>query len=412
MNEGVRSDGMERDPRQLVRIPGELTSTSVNGIVSSAEEIYDYRIGENQEAVNKKTENHLSQKADKIEGGVVGNLVAIGPNGTLVDSGGTGGGGGGGTSNYNQLTNRPQLNDVTVEGNHNGAYYGLVDQTDPYYVFIQELVRGKVVNNKLLRVNITRTTPENLVYHIDEVKTTNVVVSVQVLFNGEPVVPEFVEGGPGSDPRWSADEYNEGSYTFYGTDMRAGSLVTPFTVKYVAPEGTVIDITEGLSVNVSGWTFYAGFNGEEIKASYPIYCGLGTAPVVSDDESELLNISDILSTLTKDYRTRDQISVADRIKYEFPHVYNDTESSRYWYVVIPTDVGVDSIKCEQMGMSILDSDASYSRWREISTISPVNPEIKFESDVYISANPVASGSSIDWLKMEVPYEYDGSLRFE
>ena len=63
-------------------------------------------------------------------------------------------------------------------------------------------------------------------------------------------------------------------------------------------------------------------------------------------------------------------------------------------------------------MSILDSDASYSRWNGVDTVSPVNPEIKFESEVYISTNPVKSGSSIDWLKMEVPYEYDGSLQFE
>ena len=77
-----------------------------------------------------------------------------------------------------------------------------------------------------------------------------------------------------------------------------------------------------------------------------------------------------------------------------------------------TNVAVSSISCDQICTSILDSDASYSRWNGVDTVSPVNPEIKFESEVYISTNPVKSGSSIDWLKMEVPYEYDGSLQFE
>lgn len=36
-------------------------------------------------------------------------------------------GGGGGTSNYNQLTNRPQINGITLSGNKTGADLGLID---------------------------------------------------------------------------------------------------------------------------------------------------------------------------------------------------------------------------------------------------------------------------------------------
>lgn len=37
------------------------------------------------------------------------------------------GGGGGGTSSYPDLENLPKMNNTTIKGNHNGAYYGLQD---------------------------------------------------------------------------------------------------------------------------------------------------------------------------------------------------------------------------------------------------------------------------------------------
>lgn len=40
-----------------------------------------------------------------------------------------GGGGGGGTTNYNNLSNQPQVNGETVIGNKTGAELGLVDQS-------------------------------------------------------------------------------------------------------------------------------------------------------------------------------------------------------------------------------------------------------------------------------------------
>lgn len=39
------------------------------------------------------------------------------------------GGGGGGTKDYNALFNRPQINGMTVEGDHDGEYYGLADRS-------------------------------------------------------------------------------------------------------------------------------------------------------------------------------------------------------------------------------------------------------------------------------------------
>ena len=36
--------------------------------------------------------------------------------------------GGGGTRDYNNLANKPKLNDVTIEGEHEGEYYGLANR--------------------------------------------------------------------------------------------------------------------------------------------------------------------------------------------------------------------------------------------------------------------------------------------
>lgn len=38
-------------------------------------------------------------------------------------------GGGGGTTNYNLLSNRPKINNITLEDNKTGADLGLVDQS-------------------------------------------------------------------------------------------------------------------------------------------------------------------------------------------------------------------------------------------------------------------------------------------
>lgn len=42
----------------------------------------------------------------------------------------SGGGGSGGTSNYNQLTNLPKINGVTLQGNKTAEEYGLASASD------------------------------------------------------------------------------------------------------------------------------------------------------------------------------------------------------------------------------------------------------------------------------------------
>lgn len=70
-------------------------------------------------------------------------MVSDGDKFSMVDNNGTfsmlGGGGGGGTTNYNNLSNKPSINNVTLEGNKTAAQLMLASQTD-----IEDLEASKV----------------------------------------------------------------------------------------------------------------------------------------------------------------------------------------------------------------------------------------------------------------------------
>lgn len=90
--------------------------------------------------------------------------------------GGSGGGGGeGGTTNYNQLSNRPQINGVTLTGNKTGAQLGLtpteVTVSDAGAV-TQALDAGKIYHftGALTALTITLNAPASgqlAEYHFD-----------------------------------------------------------------------------------------------------------------------------------------------------------------------------------------------------------------------------------------------------
>lgn len=52
------------------------------------------------------------------------------------------GGGGGGVTDYSQLSGKPQINGVTIEDNHDGGYYGLIDSVDVEVTEIYEIGYG------------------------------------------------------------------------------------------------------------------------------------------------------------------------------------------------------------------------------------------------------------------------------
>ena len=59
------------------------------------------------------------------------------------------GGGGGGTTNYDELSNKPSINNVTLSGNKSSSDLGLVNQTD---------ISGKEdTSNKVTSVSISST---------------------------------------------------------------------------------------------------------------------------------------------------------------------------------------------------------------------------------------------------------------
>lgn len=66
-------------------------------------------------------------------------------------------GGGGGVTDYNFLSGKPQINGVTVEDNHDGGYYGLIDSADIEVTEIYEIGYGTTydINLNGSTVNVT-----------------------------------------------------------------------------------------------------------------------------------------------------------------------------------------------------------------------------------------------------------------
>lgn len=66
-------------------------------------------------------------------------------------------GGGGGVTDYNALSGKPQINGTTVEGDHDGGYYGLIDSADIEVTEIYEIGFGSNydINLNGSSVNVT-----------------------------------------------------------------------------------------------------------------------------------------------------------------------------------------------------------------------------------------------------------------
>ena len=114
-------------------------------------------------------------------------------------------GGGGGVTDYNQLSGKPQINDVTIEGNHSGNYYSLMDTDDIEIIQITDVQRG---NN----------------YGITLFGTTYGIINMDFDQNESGLVPGYSAGDAGkilSTNGW----INQSSYTppaYSTTEQKTG----------------------------------------------------------------------------------------------------------------------------------------------------------------------------------------------
>lgn len=59
------------------------------------------------------------------------------------------GGGGGGTSDYNELTNKPRINNITLNGNKTTENLGLVNDVTTYMESDGSIAIGMVSNDQI-----------------------------------------------------------------------------------------------------------------------------------------------------------------------------------------------------------------------------------------------------------------------
>lgn len=71
----------------------------------------------------------------------------------VVIPGGTGGGGGEGTSNYNELSNKPKINNVTLSGNKTAAGLGLATKTELTELSVMEESNAADINSMRNNMN-------------------------------------------------------------------------------------------------------------------------------------------------------------------------------------------------------------------------------------------------------------------
>ena len=158
-------------------------------------------------------------------------------------------GGGGGVTDYNQLSGKPQINDVTIEGNHSGNYYSLMDTDDIEIIQITDIQRG---NN----------------YGITLFGTTYGIINMDFDQNESGLVPGYSVGDAGkilstngwinpptyTPPSYSTTEQNTGQKGLDGSDI----YFRTFT-------GTSSSTQFTLGINVK--EIY-GINGYILKDSY------------------------------------------------------------------------------------------------------------------------------------------------
>ena len=148
------------------------------------------------------------------------------------------GGGGGGVTDYNQLSSKPQINGVTIENNHDGGYYGLIDSVDIEVTEIYEIGYGSNydVNLNGAAVHVTNKIFKGATNSTNGTK--GLVPAPAAGSVGKILSNEGWIDPPSSIVNYSTNEQNTGRKWFDNKDIyfKSGS--------YQIPSGTGVNIIE------------------------------------------------------------------------------------------------------------------------------------------------------------------------
>lgn len=136
-NNAIQAQGAAGTARQ----EAQAAQTSANEATQAAQQAQ--ATAQNFDGRITQAENNASQALDKI--GNLSDLTTEAKQNLVVainEAAASGGGGGGGTTNYNSLTNKPQINGHTLSGNQTAQQLGLARSSDIPAVPVQS-VNGK-----------------------------------------------------------------------------------------------------------------------------------------------------------------------------------------------------------------------------------------------------------------------------
>mgnify|MGYP007032339385 CR=1 FL=1 len=258
-------------------------------------------------------------------------------------------------TNYENLTSKPTINDVTVNGNMTGADLGLVDASDGWGLsqnnytdrdmqWIHDKIAAELRDEALGKYTITTdANPTSFVRDIKSEETMTVTVTLE--FYGSNVDPDFTPTG------WGKSE--TGVYTKQST-----SSVSTQAWEYTPPSGKY----EGIQMSKDS-------SSKSITGIYPAYYGI----VPSGDTS---NINNMVSQYLNTSDTRTTTSVNSDKSFT-----NETGQQAWLWILT-----YGTATARQSGTSILQNPTT------LSFISPNNGNITMsEYKLYISKNPIGVG---------------------
>ena len=124
-------------------------------------------------------------------------------------------GGGGGVTSYDQLNDKPQINDITIEGNHDGNYYGLANLDDVPIIGVN-LTPSALIRITTLTINGTA---YQVAYSNFEEGSNGLVPAPTAADAGKVLYGDGTWKTPYKLPDYSTTEQNTGQKWIDGKDI-------------------------------------------------------------------------------------------------------------------------------------------------------------------------------------------------